>query len=80
MWTWVWLGDLVTSLVAEAGGFYDNNPLYYNPALIAEENMKTDCCVNSANCPAYFSVRPIKTCEGYVAPRISKLCINLIIA
>jgi hypothetical protein len=80
MWTWVWLGDLVSSPVAEAGGFYDNNPLYYSPALIAEDSMKTDCCVNSANCPTYFSVRPIKTCDGYVAPRISESCISVMFA
>ena len=73
MWTYVWLGNLVVDPIYEAGGFYEKNP-YYNPrvALVAEDKAKKDCCLLSANCPSYFSVRPINNCDGFRSPIVRK--------
>ena len=73
MWTSVWLGNLIIDPIYEAGGLYEQNP-YYNPnfAIANEEKAKKDCCLLSANCPAYYSVRPINTCKGFIPRPISK--------
>ena len=70
MWTSVWLGNLVVNPVYEAGGYMDYNPLYYPREAEEENQAKQNCCLYSNSCPAYYNIRPIKTCTDFVPPRI----------
>ena len=79
-WNWVkiWHGSLIVSTTYQAGGLYEKNPFYYPyDALEKEDKAKKDCCLLSNNCPAYYRVRPIDTCDKYNPPRaISELITN----
>ena len=73
MWTSVWLGDLIVNPVYEAGGYTEYNPLYYPEQAKKEEQAKRDCCLYSTSCSSYYSVRPIKNCDGFIPPDMGKI-------
>ena len=75
-WSWIWtsdwLGNLIINPVYEAGGFNEYNPLYYPHEAEEEEQAKQNCCMYTNLCSKYYSVRPIKNCDGFVLPRIGQ--------
>lgn len=67
MWTYVWLGDLITVPGYQSGSSYMYNPLYYGD-FAKEEQAKRDCCLYSNNCQMYNRVRPLDTCARFTPP------------
>lgn len=73
MWTYVWLGDLITTPGYDAGNAYMYNPLFYPGDPGGEDAAKRDCCLYSNNCQAFNQVRPLDTCARYIPPFFGKI-------
>ena len=81
-WEWSWsssttrVGTLIDFPFAEAGGFYNFDPLSTSSASLIQDDEQAlrDCCVDSCNCRAYHQVRVVNTCSSYVPPPIVSKC------
>lgn len=73
MWSWVWLGNLIVHPVYEAGGYYPKHPYDSKSDADDQDMQKENCCLYSTHCTEFHAKRPLKTCDGFIPSRISKL-------